>query len=56
MNFQEIAAAFALQGEVICCKEFGSGHINNTFKVSTDADKHYVLSISINTFSKIPES
>ena len=43
MNFQEIAAAFALRGEVVCCKEFGSGHINNTFKVTTDANKHYVL-------------
>ncbi len=34
---------FALQGNVISCEAYGSGHINRTFLVCTDAPHAYVL-------------
>ncbi len=35
--------AFALQGTPVSCREFGSGHINTTYHVVTDAGKAYIL-------------
>ena len=43
MEFLNLANQFALNGKVISTKEFGSGHINTTFKVTTDTGKEYVL-------------
>ena len=45
MNPMEIVAAFALQGKVTDCREIGNGHINSTFKVTTDAGMEYVLQL-----------
>lgn len=44
MNHVEKAAyAFNLDGQVIHCEEFGHGHINSTFKITTDTGAEYVL-------------
>ena len=40
---EQILTKFHLQGNVISCKEFGSGHINDTYKVDTDDDHCYIL-------------
>ena len=40
---EKILSKFHIQGNAIVCKEFGSGHINDTFKVETDAGKSYIL-------------
>ncbi len=37
--------AFALEGKIISCKEFGHGHINFTLKVDTDAGRSYVIQL-----------
>ena len=49
MTVQPAACAFVLQGQPIRCVEFGSGHINSTFKVTTDTGHEYVLQ-RINTY------
>ena len=43
MNTLALANAFMLQGNAISAQEFGSGHINSTFKVTTDKGAEYVL-------------
>ena len=43
MQIEKIAQAFRIDGRPISCKEFGSGHINYTVKVVTDAGCEYVL-------------
>ena len=43
MEFLNLANQFALNGKAISAKEFGSGHINSTFKVTTDTGEEYVL-------------
>ncbi len=43
MQIEKIAHSFRIDGNPISCKEFGSGHINYTVKVLTDAGKEYVL-------------
>lgn len=43
MNPVKIIAAFTLDGNCTDYQEFGSGHINSTFKVTTDTGKEYVL-------------
>jgi len=43
MNPHKIIAAFTLDGSCVNCREIGNGHINSTFKVTTDAGKEYVL-------------
>jgi len=46
---ETVASAF-LSGETpVCCKTFGSGHINSTCLITTDTGNRYVLQ-SINTF------
>ena len=44
----DILAAFALNGAPVSCENFGSGHINTTYLVSTDNNKKYILQ-KINT-------
>lgn len=34
---------FALEGAPVSCEEFGSGHINSTYQVKTDAAKVYIV-------------
>lgn len=43
MKFETIASSFQINGTPVSCQEFGSGHINSTFKVTTDAGQEYVL-------------
>ena len=38
-----IAGKFAIVGTPIACEPFGHGHINQTYKVTTDAGCSYVL-------------
>ena len=43
MQIEKIASSFQIHGTPVSCQEFGSGHINSTFKVTTDTDREYVL-------------
>lgn len=43
MQIEKIASSFRIDGAPVSCKEFGSGHINSTFKVVTDTGSEYVL-------------
>lgn len=37
------ATHFRLDGTPVSCRAFGSGHINSTFQIKTDAEKTYIL-------------
>ena len=43
VQIEKIACPFRIDGNPVSWKEFGSGHINYTVKVLTDAGKEYVL-------------
>ena len=43
MDTLALANSFVLRGNAISAQEFGSGHINSTFKVTTDQGAEYVL-------------
>ena len=43
MQIEKIACSFCIDGTPVDCYEFGSGHINSTYKVVTDAGCEYVL-------------
>lgn len=43
MQTESIVRAFKVKGDPISCKPFGSGHINHTLKIVTDAGAEYVL-------------
>ncbi|MBQ7346239.1 MAG: aminoglycoside phosphotransferase family protein [Oscillospiraceae bacterium] len=43
VQIENIVRKFLIEGEPVSCKEFGSGHINYTVKVLTDAGNEYVL-------------
>ncbi len=43
MQIEAIANSFKIDGRPVSCTEFGSGHINSTFKVLTDTGCEYVL-------------
>jgi hypothetical protein len=43
VQLEKIACSFRIEGNPISCKEFGSGHINYTVKVLTDAGCEYIL-------------
>lgn len=40
---EQILSHFLLNGHVISCERFGSGHINATYRVETDAPHVYIL-------------
>ena len=42
MQIEKIACSFCINGNPVECREFGSGHINSTFKVVTDAGNEYM--------------
>lgn len=51
----EILSLFALEGPVVSCEPYGSGHINTTRMVTDAAGKRYILQrISENVFKDIP--
>ncbi len=43
MHIKQLTGAFRLDGTPIECIEFGHGHINSTFKVTTDTGAEYIL-------------
>ena len=43
MQIEKIANASQFDGKMVSCEEFGHGHINSTFKVTTDTGAEYVL-------------
>ncbi len=43
VQIQPASYAFQLTGEPISCQEFGHGHINTTYKITTDTGNEYVL-------------
>ena len=49
MQILSIARAFPLQGAPVSYTQFGQGHINTTYKVTTDCGKAYILQ-QINQF------
>lgn len=49
MSIIQAAHAFVLEGAPIQCEEFGHGHINYTYKITTDAGFEYILQ-RINTY------
>ena len=55
MNEQlDILRAFRLDGAPVSCKGYGSGHINSTFLVTTDAHRRYILQrINHHTFPDV---
>ena len=55
MNEQlDILRAFRLDGAPVSCEGYGSGHINTTFLVTTDAHRRYILQrINHHTFPDV---
>ncbi len=52
---QRITAQFQLEGRVISCARYGSGHINQTYLVVTDRPHLYILQkLSTQAFKDIP--
>lgn len=43
MHIEKAAYAFRTAGQPVSCLNFGHGHINNTFKITTDSGKEYIL-------------
>ena len=43
MQIERLTKAFQLNGTAVSWEEFGHGHINSTFKVTTDAGAEYML-------------
>jgi len=43
MNIEKAVYAFRISGQPISCLNFGHGHINSTFKVTTDTGREYIL-------------
>ena len=46
MDYNKIMQAFGVQDEILICEPFGSGHINDTYRVVTKTEKgekEYVL-------------
>ena len=52
---KEIAENFAVSGNIVRCEHYGSGHINGTYCVETDAGKRYILQkINDHVFQDVP--
>ena len=50
---EQIVSKFHIQGGLLRCLEFGSGHINDTYKVETDDGHAYILQrINPNVFAR----
>lgn len=43
MHIERVAYAFRISGQPVSCLNFGHGHINSTFKVTTDTGREYIL-------------
>jgi Ser/Thr protein kinase RdoA (MazF antagonist) len=42
-HIEEIVSQFKVQGKMVSARPFGSGHINDTFRVITDTGNNYLL-------------
>ena len=42
-GIEDIVSHFRVRGEFISARAFGSGHINDTYRVTTDSGNHYLL-------------
>lgn len=52
---REILDQFQLDGAVVTCEHYGSGHINQTFLVTTDAPHRYILQkVNRRVFTNVP--
>ena len=52
---EEILKRFSLLGRPLSCERFGQGHINQTYLVTTDRGRRYILQrLSRAAFSDIP--
>ncbi len=56
-DFRKISGEFALEGEFVSCEHYGEGHINDTYKLTTEGAngrKRYILQrINTNLFSDV---
>jgi len=43
MHIEKAVYAFRINGQPVCCVDFGHGHINRTLKVVTDTGREYIL-------------
>ena len=50
MNFKEILEQFQINGDVLSVKQFGLGHINETYLITTTKDKYILQSLNTNVF------
>jgi len=54
-ELHDIFSAFKAEGKMASARPFGSGHINDTYRVTTDAGKHYLLQrINHSVFRDVP--
>lgn len=54
-NISDILNNFRIEGAPVSCERYGSGHINETYIVETDAYHRYILQkLSTNVFKDIP--
>ena len=43
MYIEKAVYAFRIHGQPVACLNFGHGHINHTFKITTDSEREYIL-------------
>ena len=43
IHIEKVVYAFRISGQPVSCLNFGHGHINSTFKVTTDTGREYIL-------------
>ena len=43
MHIEKAVYAFRIHGQPVSCLNFGHGHINHTFKITTDSGREYIL-------------
>lgn len=54
LKIEKVLSNFCIEGKAIDSKLFGEGHINETYLVTTDANRKYILQkINENTFSNV---
>ena len=55
MNYKEILESFNLDSQPVSCEGFGNGLINNTFLVTTESGRRYILQrVSEEAFKDVP--
>lgn len=53
MDFCEIATTFSIKGDFLSALPFGSGHINDTYLVTTSSDKYILQKLNHSIFKEI---